>query len=238
MSRDDLLKGELEQKSHQIWCDVFERDSRLFEAKEKMYYKRYRREIFPLELHLFKTWVASHKGSLGLEPSQTKLLFLLVGYSKEPSLLAAGLHEPEEIVLFHTGKGGTQDVAWELSLEIEKLEIDGLLKNPPKIHIPHPVHPPDPNDVLLPKHVFDRIQEEWEKNWQGEYDTEKEVVMDITGGKNTMVAGAFLAAAALKIPTYYLDFKEYVRYLRRPKPGTGFYSRFRPEELLSHLPKS
>lgn len=136
--------------------------------------------------------------------------------------------------MIHTGEGGTQQIADELGDEIRDLTEDLLEKNPPDIH-QLLVHPPDPNDVLSPKNVFERIQEKWEKNWQGEYDTEKEVVMDITGGKNTMVAGAFLAAAALRIPTYYLDFKEYNPYLRRPEPGTGFYSRFRPEELLSHL---
>jgi len=50
----------------------------------------------------------------------------------------------------------------------------------------------------------------------------KEILIDITGGKKSMVGGAVMAGNLLEIDTGYVDYDEYLPDLRQPKPGTEY----------------
>ncbi len=49
-----------------------------------------------------------------------------------------------------------------------------------------------------------------------------EILIDITGGKKSMVGGAVMAGNFLGIDTGYVDYDEYIPDLRQPKPGTEY----------------
>ncbi|MGB9628157.1 MAG: TIGR02710 family CRISPR-associated CARF protein [Thermodesulfobacteriota bacterium] len=50
----------------------------------------------------------------------------------------------------------------------------------------------------------------------------KEILIDITGGKKSMVGGAAIAGNLLGIDTGYVDYSEYLSDLKQPRPGTEF----------------
>lgn len=74
----------------------------------------------------------------------------------------------------------------------------------------------NPGDIY--KKINDIIEEEKKQNIEV-----TGIALDITGGKKTMVSGAFTAAAIMRIDTYYVDFDIYED--DRPKPGTEFLSK-------------
>lgn len=68
--------------------------------KETQYFDHYLKEVFPDELKCLKLRTEGKLGSKGkLNLGETELLFMLVGFSKEPCLLATSLHEPKYLVL-------------------------------------------------------------------------------------------------------------------------------------------
>jgi hypothetical protein len=65
--------------------------------------------------------------------------------------------------------------------------------------------------------------------WKPNYEV-GHVVMDITGGTNTMVSGAYRVAEDIGLKTYYLGSAEYDPVFRMPRPATNFYREFLPDE--------
>jgi hypothetical protein len=135
------------------------------------------------------------------------LLILCVGYSPEPLLLAVAHHAPVEVLLL-LENGLQQDYLdslerlWDrycgdLGLPpFDKLEKDKVQGSAAALFL------------AVRKIVEDR---QWDSK----------IILDITGAKKSMIAGAFLAASFLDLKTSYVDFEEYDPVLRRPVPGTS-----------------
>ncbi len=139
----------------------------------------------------------------------TELLLLTVGYSPEPLLLALAQHAPETVELL-------------LEQGLSKDYLDSLEELWNAFH--EILEVPEYGDVSVgktivrdsPAELFQtvrRIVERHEECRGG-------VVLDITGAKKSMIAGAFLAAGFLDVETSYVDFASYHPLLRRPDPGS------------------
>lgn len=133
------------------------------------------------------------------------LLILCVGHSPEPLLLAVAHHAEVEVILLI-----------EQSLEEEPLRVLGELWNEYRAPLGVPAFDQvarrqvrdDATDLFL---TVREIVEEREGS---------RIVLDITGAKKSMIAGAFLAAGFLDLESSYVDFDQYDdAILRRPVPG-------------------
>src|SRR5262249_55717599 len=132
------------------------------------------------------------------------LLILCVGYSPEPLLLAVAHHAPRAVVLLI-----------ETHLRAEYLQSLERLWNEYR--------------ELLGVPEFSGMEQRKVRDQAGEvFATVRRIaagrragriVVDITGAKKSMIAGAFLAAGFLDLETSYVDFEEYDNLLRRPVPG-------------------
>jgi len=50
----------------------------------------------------------------------------------------------------------------------------------------------------------------------------EEILIDITGGKKSMVGGAVMVGNLLQIDTGYVDYEDYMPDIRQPKPGSEY----------------
>ncbi|MBN1920781.1 MAG: hypothetical protein JW892_06015 [Anaerolineae bacterium] len=168
----------------------------------------YIQELLPQELYY-----ATRKGWLE-ERLHCETLALLVGYSIEPLLQAISVYEPEHIVLllhaeYAEGETGKQR-GRRLATRIEELLAPRLTRRPKAIQ--PEVISKDKSLADKPGAVFGALAEHVLPHQRAG----KRVVIDITGGKKSMDAGAFLFAAYADIPVSYVDFVEYNPAERRP----------------------
>ncbi len=147
-------------------------------------------------------------------------LVLLVGYSPDPLLLAACAYEPKAILLVLNPKYREADTGRVIDGEtfrdervepyINLLHKAGLIAEQLEI-LPKGKQPPLPSDDS-PGAVFQFLLTHLPPGSI----TGRRVVVDISGGKKNMVAGAFLFAAYTDARISYVDFDEYSEKDRRP----------------------
>ncbi len=133
-------------------------------------------------------------------------LILTVGFSPEPLILSIHaiqstriglLYTPETERLLERIQGETETICSDVDLR----EIDGT----------------NPNGI------YETI---WELRFSDDWKEFENIAVDITGGKNSMAAGAALAAAVIPADIYYVDTTNYLPELHVPEPGS---------EILKHL---
>jgi len=161
---------------------------------------------------------AERRGNLKAKPCTT--LVLLVGHSLEPLLQSVCIYKPEKIVLLLNEKPypvgpGKRPKKWYAYAEhfVEAVQI--LTEQ----HWPHCTiewdvefpgetgyqgYPVEDN----PDAVFQKLVEVLKD--------EQDVVIDVTGGKKSMVSGAYMYAAYAGTRISYVDFDEYDPEYRRP----------------------
>lgn len=139
-------------------------------------------------------------------------MVLLVGTSLEPLLQSICAYEPQKIVLvLNEEKYGEEEwhvYARHIGEAIKCLKEGGLIKHSPRL-------PGEADSDRLgyktqsdPAAVFKTLIEVLHD--------EKDVVIDITGGKKSMVTGAFMYAVYAKARISYVDFEDYDSKHRRP----------------------
>jgi len=149
-------------------------------------------------------WARDHDQ---IQAQPCKTLVLLVGLSPEPLLQSICVYQPKRLILVLNQWYGEEEggvFAEHLQEGIEYLEQQGL-----NDALPEFIN--DPGYVLSqddPTSVFKTLNDAWRDV--------PDAVIDITGGKKSMVAGAFLYAAYAGIPISYVDFDEYHPEKRRP----------------------
>jgi hypothetical protein len=165
------------------------------------------------ELLLAELAYAESNGQLGPLPQQTDLLTLLVGYSLEPLLQAIWVYKPTEVLLVlnraYYNLSGITFAQERVQPWIEELgSLQGGHKT--KIRPFDAVTNDTPEEVFrfLLAHVAEDLRHG------------RHVVVDISGAKKSMVAGAFLFAAYTNSDVSFVDFDEYDEYRRRPKGYT------------------
>ena len=131
--------------------------------------------------------------------SNTKVLITLVGLSPLPLAMNIDVLQPKKVYFLYS----------DLSIN-EIYVIKGLIKHSEfkefKIRI---------NE--------NKVEDLYEKILHiSETEDAKNIVIDITGGKKLMVAGAVSAANSCNINYIYTDFKDYDKKTRLPKPNSEY----------------
>ena len=158
---------------------------------------------------------AEKAGRISAKPCNT--LVFLVGYSLEPLLQSVCVYKPKKVVLllneqpYQMGKGKRPKkwhaFARHLVETIELLVKQGLLDRTPEF-------PGEKGKTKgfpvadSPEAIFQKLVEILQD--------EQDVVIDVTGGKKSMVSGAYLYAAYAGTRISYVDFDEYDPDYRRP----------------------
>lgn len=138
------------------------------------------------------------------------VLVMLVGYALEPLLQSICVYKPREVFLvLNDWYGDRRGNGWGEDF----IEILRVLQSKPWSGVslqvtPDPLQtvPGRPADVFryLRKQLLPRLRD------QGR------VVLDITGAKKSMVAGAYLFGAYANVPVSYVDFDDYDATRSRP----------------------
>lgn len=152
----------------------------------------YWQEIFPEILQRAKKRSAKFQ-------KKYQSLISLVGFSPEPIVLTVKILEPEFVLFLYT-----RDSQSKLDIIVEKAGLK--LANIRYL----PVSGFESEDVYSAIKGF--ISESHDKN----------IAVDITGGKKIMVYSAAIAGAIMGCDLVYIDFDEYDVEKRRPKPGTEY----------------
>jgi hypothetical protein len=146
-------------------------------------------------------------------PARCDTLAVLVGHSPEPLLQAISVFEPDRLVLVLNRLYGRPGSANCQTGEERGRQVHGwigkwlapLLERPPS-EVCRCTTADQPNEVF---HALnDAVLHDQRAG--------KQVVVDITGAKKNMVAGAFLLAAYAEVQISYVDFDDYEPRARRP----------------------
>jgi len=129
---------------------------------------------------------------------QCDVLFSILGYTPEPIILTQRALSPSTHVIFTSNKDF--DKNQEIVSYLEK-----YLTSDYKI-------------IILKDETFECIYKSLKA--QMNLYTAQNYVIDITGGKKSMVAAASIFAKDYNCNVVYVDYDEYFPELRRPKPGT------------------
>lgn len=151
-----------------------------------------------------------------INAKQCDTLVLLVGFSLDPLLQSACVYKPNKIILILNEEGykdGRHNEEWHNFAQYLKKGINNLKSynfDGTKVQflgeqVPtKPGYPTKGNPASVFKTLVEVLHDE------------KDVVIDITGGKKSIVAGAFMYAAYSGARISYVDFDEYDREFHRP----------------------
>ncbi|MEI6046450.1 MAG: hypothetical protein WCS37_19030, partial [Chloroflexota bacterium] len=191
------------------------------------------------------------------KPYATDLLILLVGHALEPLKLSIAIHRPRYLALVYSSevKDSFKKLESFLQGQVRKWPAERAKLNPvvtlEKIKLKL-------EDSSETGEIFARLQEIWQSKWSKlEGVSGGQMALDITGGKKTMLAGAFQFAAVTPylsstsqsgpFPLYYMDFAAYDSFLRRPALSSCYYRQVtgpvdlylqreqRRQNLITHL---
>lgn len=144
-------------------------------------------------------------------------LVLLLGFSLEPLLQLICVYKPQKITLIMNKFYGEDEEEGHVYGRRFKEEAVAWLKEAELIGaVPEFLSPPDyPDD---PGYIVDDDPAAIFEALTGAISNEENVIIDVTGGKKSMVTGAFLYAAYAGTPISYVDFDDeaYSTVHRRP----------------------
>ncbi len=133
-------------------------------------------------------------------PLKCNVLFSILGYSPEPIILTQRALNPEVHIIFTTNSEKSEDATQKingylgkyLTSEFEVVEMK--------------------DDSFFT--IYQTLKEQMTLFPSSDY------VIDITGGKKSMVASAAIFGRDYNCSIVYVDYDEYIPTLRKPKPGT------------------
>jgi hypothetical protein len=167
--------------------------------------QQYIRELLPKEMEHAR----ANNRQQRLPGRSYDVLALLVGHAFEPLLQSICAYKPTEVLLvlnhWYTSEISGNDMARRLNKLLPDLKgVDGL-ETPPTVRLYTTV---DDTPSAVFQYLLARLQDDWAEK--------RSVVVDITGAKKSMVAGAFFFAAYANLPISYVDFDEYSERYNRP----------------------
>ena len=240
-----------------LWhINKLETDNNLNDRTKKEYWQYYFTKIFPVSLKMFKA-MASYQVSSGKfkdefndgrwylpsiypdfmeEANRYDILISLVGFSPEPVMHTICTLQPKEKI-YLICSNDTKDFP-NTSVPFDKFVRKFVREN--KLQLHKNEDPVELNDIgcenlgisveakaIDPTHSSAAIQVIKEIAEEEKIKNKKKVAIDITGGKKTMLAGAFTTASIFSIPGYYVDSQEYNNRSGRPVYGTEFLNKTR-----------
>jgi hypothetical protein len=166
--------------------------------------KCYIRDLLPLEM----TWVQTQRPLL---ESLCDTLVLLVGYSLEPILQSICFYQPCENIVLVLNKKYGNGYGYTMGNTLESLVGD--LKKQAAYRSSEPLLRTNPTIGPKKQGVFMEVEDTPTAVFQHLLTTlhaspSKNIVIDITGAKKSMVAGAFLYAAFANVPISYVAFDD------------------------------
>jgi hypothetical protein len=181
---------------------------RLKAVEERLWYEG-DEPYFATELTTLQERGAADRQRLGATPPD--LLLLTLGYSPEPILLAVAYHAPHQVLVL-AERGLKEDYLARFERLWDRYRT--MLGQPPFRELRREMRTvrDRPGDLFQ---EVRRVVEVQRRN------ANPRILLDITGAKKTMIAGAFLAAGYLDLDVSYVDFEDYDDLLRRPLPGTS-----------------
>lgn len=155
-----------------------------------------------------------HRVPTARRPSEVELLVLLCGTSAAPLLLSTSFVRPKRVMLVASSSNLGRDA---MKLVDEKLrQVERKLGSTFERVAPCEIAPSDPTQAY--RQLADAI-----RVCQRELDlSADQILVDITGGKKTMVAAAFLVCSELGLKSSYVD-ADYDERARMPVPGSADY---------------
>lgn len=175
--------------------------------------ERYLAGLLPAEIACVKERAAQKPGIWPQEEDHAEVLVLLIGFAIEPLLLSICAYQPKEILLvlnrkYYSDGDGAGFGKRRVVPVIKKL-------SPTLLPGPAPEIRPDALTTIeedTPGKVFQFLLRELHNDLK----QRRKIVIDITGGKKSMVAGAYLFAAYTGAKISYVDFEDYHESHRRP----------------------
>jgi hypothetical protein len=186
-------KRDLRDKTQEYW-------RKLDAHNPNQHLEWYIANLLPHEMQ----WASEHpldSGQPRLPTRSCDLLVLLVGFSVEPLLQAVWGYKPKKVLLVlneqygdpsDNGKRGTDFGNMVKRLIIEHLAPQKPLSATPQVEC----EIVEAGPVPVFRKLLDKVN------------TTKDIVVDITGAKKSMVAGAFLYAAYANVDVSYVDFDD------------------------------
>ncbi|REC42664.1 MULTISPECIES: hypothetical protein [Chryseobacterium] len=141
---------------------------------------------------IIEKFVTKHEGSL----QRGGLLFSMLGFSPEPIILSARLIQPDSHVIFTTNNKESNNSGDIIERFLEHSYSINYLSN---------------EDFNI---VYSALKETVIQN------PKSQIVIDITGGKKSMVAAAAIFGKDFGCNVIYVDFEHYIKELRKPLPGS------------------
>lgn len=133
-------------------------------------------------------------------PLKCNVLFSILGYSPEPIILTQRALKPEVHIIFTTNAEKSEDAT---------KKINGYLSK----YLTSEFEIVEMNDDSFFT-IYQTLKEQMTLFPSSDY------VIDITGGKKSMVASAAIFGRDYNCSIVYVDYDEYLPTLRKPKPGT------------------
>jgi len=202
-------ENSLKKETIDYWRRLDRLKDKLMSKEQK--YLEWEKEFEKYLANIFEKEIACAKSHPELWPSEdqkAKVLVLLVGFSIEPLLFSLRAYRPEEVVLvlnrkYHETDDGISIAKNRVLKWLKRIGSEGLKIRPDPLKLP---------EGTTTGHFFKFLQTELAKD----IDAGNKVVIDITGGKKNMVAGASLFAAYTGAKISYVDFEDYDEEFRRP----------------------
>jgi hypothetical protein len=189
----DKLEEKLRDKIYQYWKD------RNFKEIEP-HLIRYVDDILPKEMEWAENNPFQDEAGQNIcrlpnrKQKPCKLLVLLVGFSIEPLLQTVYAYQPEQVLLLLNRQYGDRDEGGRNGKSQGKLVKQFIEKIDLNAQVSYEIVEADTVSV------FCKLREKVIET--------KGVIIDITGGKKSMIAGAFLYAAYANIEITYVDFDD------------------------------
>ncbi|GAB4195463.1 MAG: hypothetical protein OHK0013_01630 [Sandaracinaceae bacterium] len=177
-----------------------------------------RRESIDLDWFLARVLDVEVQRLRALDPSlgdaPPELLFLLCGMSPQPLFVSIMVQRPRQVRLVASQTEAGRRAADEIEQRLEDLRRLGRIDCRIERRVEIAASDPARGYVELRAAI---------RESQREHQVEdlRRVRLDITGGKKTMVAAAYLVAAELGIATTYVDSDAYDEQARQPVPCTS-----------------
>lgn len=205
---DDELPESLRQQLGVLRYE-FDEEVRSLNVQRLSYADKFVEHALLIERSTLEHRVPAHR-----RPESVELLVLLCGTSPQPLLLSASFVKPRRVMLVGSSSVQGRDAMARVDQELRSVERkDGVVFE--RVESCE-IAANDPTEAYreLAAEIRQRQTELKLKPAQ--------ILVDITGGKKTMVAAAFLVCSELGLRSAYVD-AEYDERARMPRPGTANY---------------
>ena len=166
------------------------------DAKEQLD-RFYEEKIFPL---VYSNFIEAEKNKL--KDKSFDGLIMTVGTSPEPVIMSIGTIQPKRILFFCT-----EESERSLDRVIDFTSLKPSCYDKEIIKAPYPVS------------IYKEVDKKY-KSWRDR--GIENIAVDITAGTKTMTGGLAMAGALLNFQLIYIGNREYLKKLRRPRPGSEF----------------